>query len=106
MKIVAAIDLRNSFIGTPQGVLFFCLFAYEFCKSVCESEYYDYRQNDAANAVERVEVVDDVVKAEEAQRIRDNEAQKDDNVSVRSVGKFVESFGLFKAGAYSVADDF
>jgi len=64
-------------------VLFFYGFYYE-------DNQFDNRQGGedyAADAVEGVEVIDDVVKAEETQRVGENEAQKDDCVSMFVVGK-------------------
>lgn len=83
-------------------MLFFYCFDYK------DNEFDDIqrREDYATHTVERIEVVNDVVKAEEAQRIGKNKAQKHDCVSMFVVGKPDKFFCARHRFLHSVTDYF
>ena len=83
-------------------MLFFCRFDYKY-NQLDDSQR---SENDTTQTIERIEVIDYIVKAEETQRVGKNKAQKHDGVSMLIVGKHCKFLCARHSFLHSVTDDF
>lgn len=75
-------------------------------KLIDKSQYYKGRQNHPASTVERVEVVNDIVKTEETERVGYKQAKEDDESLILWLRKRAKVLTCREEICHAVADNF